>query len=1462
MNAKMLGLTLFLTLVVSLNSAFASTGATVPWTTYEAEAMTINGGTILGPPPVAVDKNATVTNTVEGESSGRQCVRLAGSGQYVQFAAQTTANTLVVRYSVPDTADGVGADYTISLYLNGNFVQKIPVSSKYSWLYGGYTFSNNPGDGNARNFFDEARVMNLTINPGDLVRLQMDANDTAAYYILDLVDLENIGSPLTQPPGSQSVLACGAVGNGVADDTLAINNCVNQGGTVWFPPGNYLVTGDINVPPGTTIQGAGMWYTTFVGSPTTYVNEQGRVRFNGEGSNTHFADFAILGKLNNRNDSQANDGFSEIFGTNSSIARVWVEHTKTGAWLANALGMLVTDCRFRNTIADGINIDVGMQGCIVSNCTARGTGDDSFAIWPATYRTAAYQPGYNVFTHCTAQSPWFANACGIYGGISNRVEDCRFVDTTDGCGILIAGTFPIGPYVFAGTTVAQRCDLVRCGGFDPGWQWRGALTLCPQNIDINGVQINNLNISNSLSYAIQIVDPGGGVVTNATMSSVNASGYALGVHVFHPQNNCCSNVFVDGVFGVLARSDAKGSITVTDLVVSNTPIISQQTPGTIFTNQSNGQFIFNFLTQPISVTVQANSAGHSFIVDSVTYTNAQTFTWTQGSIHTIATTTPQNSGTGVQDVWNSWSDGGAISHTVSPLVSTTYTASFGTQYYLTMNASAGGSVSPVSGWQNSNAVVNISATPSLGFQFSSWNGTGSGSFSGTNSSASVTMNAPITQTAFFSSPQVQSMSFAQQPGNVLQGAIITPEVQVQAIDTNGSPVAAAAITLSLGSGTGNLTGTLTRVTDGGGLAHFADLSVNQPGPKVLTATAGSGPASPTNSSSFMVIGSVTALAFTTQPGGAVPGQPFSQQPVVKTVDTFGTPTTSGLPSSLIVYVSLTNGVGTLSGTTSLDIGTSAGNGVVAFGNLSIDTAGTNDQLIASVAPVMTGNPVAGAVLWLDANDPSTITTNGTRVQAWKNKGTGGTTGANLWFTQNTTGLQPLRTNQMGGKPVLTFSKNGNGYGTGCTYLGNVGLNSYTNSGSQMSYFLVARQSSNTYGWQGPISFSRSGQTDGQGAAGVVILTDGSQSAPYPFGIQRNHPATPMQADVASSALNTPFLLSFLDNGGAAILRLTDSTGSSRSNSANIVNGISPYKYNITDVTVGGRLEPSPSTIDNGWDGDVAEVLVYNTALSVADRSSVETYLSNKWFVSSVVLSVSNAISAPFPVQSTLSVTVQANPPGLSFMVDGTAYTNAQIFSWTTGSNHTIATTTPQGGGAGVQYAWSSWSDGGPISHTVSPTVTANYTANFATQYFLTMNASPEGSVSPSSNWYNNGTNVNISASALSGYAFDAWTGTGSGSYSGTNNPASITINGPIMQTAGFDFLAAITGITIGGDGSVTISYSTTSGLTYHVETTTDLTSSAWTTVPGSTTNAAGSLIIFVDPNAMGDPQRFYRVGSP
>ena len=129
----------------------------------------------------------------------------------------------------------------------------------------------------------------------------------------------------------------------------------------------------------------------------------------------------------------------------------------------NSQGLVVNSCRFRNTIADGINLSVGMRSCTVTNCTARGTGDDCFAIWPATYLTPVYPPGLNVITHCTAQMPFLANGGAIYGGDSNRIEDCLFQDIPYDCGILISTTFAVSTN-FSGTTVAQRCDLNRCGG--------------------------------------------------------------------------------------------------------------------------------------------------------------------------------------------------------------------------------------------------------------------------------------------------------------------------------------------------------------------------------------------------------------------------------------------------------------------------------------------------------------------------------------------------------------------------------------------------------------------------------------------------------------------------------------------------------------------------------------------------------------------------------------------------------------------------------------------------------------------------------------------------------------------------------------------------------------------------------------------------------------------------------------
>lgn len=537
----------------SLCSARAVSGADAPWTTYEAEDMTTTG---------KVDGPRYDPYTVEAESSGRKCVWLEVAGQFVEFKARSAANAIVVRYSLPDSPNGTGLDSTLGLSLNGKPVRTIPVTSRYSYRYGRYPFTNDPKAGRTRHFFDEVAVRSLSIHPGDLLRLQKERDDAALPCVIDLVDLEAVPPPLPAPTNALCVMDFGADGTGAADDTEAFRKCVwtakSQGKNVWVPAGVYKIAGDVVIPSNAYVQGAGMWHTTFVGDAAHYADPARRVRIIGLGDNIHLADFALFGKLNYRDDREANDGLAGSYGTNSTIARIWVEHTKTGAWINNSCGLVVSDCRFRNTIADGLNLCVGVRDSIVRNCAVRGTGDDCFAIWPATHAPQTYTPGHNVISHCTGQVPSLANGGAIYGGESNTIEDCSFTDISYGCGILISTTFPVADPAkkidnrFSGTTCVQRCELVRCGGDDHEWDWRAALQICLDRHSLAGLNLNHLLIQESIYDGMGIIAPGSkpggaGTLSRATLDHVDIAGYGLGV----PQRH-----------SLWVRDDVRGDLTI------------------------------------------------------------------------------------------------------------------------------------------------------------------------------------------------------------------------------------------------------------------------------------------------------------------------------------------------------------------------------------------------------------------------------------------------------------------------------------------------------------------------------------------------------------------------------------------------------------------------------------------------------------------------------------------------------------------------------------------------------------------------------------------------------------------------------------------------------------------------------------------------------------------------------------
>lgn len=475
-------------------------GAFVPWIEYEAENAQSNGE-VLAP-----DRTF---GTIASESSGRSAVKLNNAGEYVQFTSEQGANSVVVRFVIPDSEDGKGLASTISLYVDDVFRQKIHLTSKYAWSYGGEeeTF-NVPKAGGAHHFYDEARALVGDIPPGSTVKLQKDIDDNAEYYVIDLIDLEQVAPPLTKPQGYISIEECGAVANSGQDAGDAIQACIEKARAaktgVWIPAGTFeseIHGFDVS---DVTIQGAGMWYSTIHGK---------YARFNCTGDHCRFADFAILGETILRDDKSPENGFNGSAGTGSRLENIWVEHTKVGFWVSGKTnGLVITGSRFRNLFADGINFCNGTSNSVVENSHFRNTGDDALASWSPKGDPVNTN---NVFRYNTVQIPWRANCFAIYGGKDNRIEDNLCYDVVTYPGILIAQQFNSNP--FEGTTSVQRNSLIRAGG--PMFNLKhGALKIWSAQGEITGLDVKDMLIDSPTFSGLQM--DGAYPITSASFENI------------------------------------------------------------------------------------------------------------------------------------------------------------------------------------------------------------------------------------------------------------------------------------------------------------------------------------------------------------------------------------------------------------------------------------------------------------------------------------------------------------------------------------------------------------------------------------------------------------------------------------------------------------------------------------------------------------------------------------------------------------------------------------------------------------------------------------------------------------------------------------------------------------------------------------------------------------------------------
>jgi hypothetical protein len=169
----------------------------------------------------------------------------------------------------------------------------------------------------------------------------------------------------------------------------------------------------------------------------------------------------------------------------------------------------------------------------------------------------------------------------------------------------------------------------------------------------------------------------------------------------------------------------------------------------------------------------------------------------------------------------------------------------------------------------------------------------------------------------------------------------------------------------------------------------------------------------------------------------------------------------------------------------------------------------------------------------------------------------------------------------------------------------------------------------------------------------------------------------------------------------------------------------------------------------------------------------------------LTLDGNHVMTAVYTAPATVPITIQTSPAGQSFAVDGIAFANTQTFAWTPGSAHTIQAMSSQDGGSGTRFVWTGWSDNGALTHVVSPISASTYTAVFSSQVLFTMNSAPGGTILPPSQWIDAGQTVVMRAVPNANHLFSGWLGSGTGSFTGSTNPASVTVSAPITETASF-----------------------------------------------------------------------------
>jgi hypothetical protein len=478
-------------------------------------------------------------------------------------------------------------------------------------------------------------------------------------------------------------------------------------------------------------------------------------------------------------------------------------------------------------------------------------------------------------------------------------------------------------------------------------------------------------------------------------------------------------------------------------------------------------------------------------------------------------------------------------------------------------------------------------------------------------------------------------------------------------DAFGNVVPGQTVTLDA-TGSSNTLVQPSAPTDAGGQAS-GTLASTKAEAKTVTATVGAVLA--TTTVAFVAGSPAAARSLFVASPASIPADGITTSTLTLTLaDQYGnvvanlpvTVSSTGSANTLTPSAGQTDATGTFSATLSSTTAESKAVTAVAGGL----------ALTANVTVAPPGLPLAGLVAWLDADDPNIVVDGASGITQWPNKASGGLGP----FT-------PLETT-----PILSASTVLTPHRTAHFSSGEmISPTSDLLATDHHSIFVVAVPSDTAEDdLVGTDSWSTSGDA-------LLMIFNGHVRGHYWYGpglysyTDSSDTVSMGNATVVAQVVDGTDLRLYHDSAAAAV--------------GTVATGAPPGASK--PVTIGHRC-PSPCYGSGWFQGEIAEVLVYDVALSDTDRAAVFTYLNNKWGLPRVTTSItSENPSAPSTNSNAISFTLSSNSPGATFTcsLDSAAATPCSSTPSYTGlaeGNHSFVAVATAGGvtdPVGAVYYW-------------------------------------------------------------------------------------------------------------------------------------------------------------------------------